>query len=116
MINDGTLPERNAWCAGLLEGEGSFICYKLHNRKDSYRISVSISMTDEDVLQTFTRFIGVGKVKGPYKHPSRKDRYTWEVQNFRDCLSVCKRVYPYMHSRRREKIRELIKICESRVK
>ena len=82
-------PEELAWAGGLFEGEGSFVCYKLPNRRDSYRVVAVVPSTDKDVLDTFALVIGFGKVKGPYK-PSNgiKLRYTWEVQNFAECLKA----------------------------
>jgi hypothetical protein len=108
-------PSELGWCAGLFEGEGSIVCYKMPNRKNSYRVSLSISMIDKDVLETFVEYLDVGKVKGPYKTKNRKDRYTWEVQNFRDCLYVAKLLFPYLHERRAKKAVELINLCESRL-
>lgn len=104
-----------AWAAGLMEGEGSFTCYPLKRRNNSYRVSVSMSMTDKDVLDTFCSVIGVGKVKGPYKG-SKKPRYTWEVQNFEECLKVSEMLLPYLHSRRQEAAEKLINLCKERLK
>lgn len=108
--------EELAWAGGLFEGEGCFVCYKLSHRKDSYRVSTTLSMTDKDVVETFCKVMGFGTVKGPYS-PSNgnKLRYVWEVQNFRDCLKVTELLYPYLHSRRKQKADELIKLCKTRL-
>lgn len=108
--------EELAWAGGLFEGEGSFVCYKLPNRRDSYRVVVVMPSTDKDVLDTFCNVMGFGKVRGPYK-PSNgnKNRYVWEVQNFRECLKAAELLYPYLHSRRSEKADELIKLCKIRL-
>lgn len=108
--------EELAWAAGLFEGEGSLVYTKIKNRKDSYKVHVVVSSTDKDVLDTFQKVIGFGPINGPYA-PSNgnKLRYVWEVQNFRDCLKATELLYPYLHSRRREKADELIKLCKTRL-
>lgn len=106
-----------AWAAGLFEGEGSISWFKLKNRADSIKVAVTISMTDEDVIYRFANIMGFGKVKGPYQPQptSRKVRWVWEVQNFKDCLKAINLLYPYLGVRRQAKADEFIKIVTERL-
>jgi hypothetical protein len=99
-----------AWAAGLFEGEGTISWFKLRGRPDSIKVSVALSMTDEDVVIKFANIMGFGKVKGPYQPQpsSRKVRWVWEVQNFRECLKAINILYPYMGMRRAAKADEFI--------
>ncbi|RUP39323.1 MAG: hypothetical protein EKK63_10000 [Acinetobacter sp.] len=104
------------WASGLFEGEGSFVCTRIKNRKNSYKVHVVISSTDRDVLETFQNVVGFGPINGPYKPSNgKKMRYVWEVQNYRDCLKISELLYPYLHSRRKEKANILIKLCKERL-
>lgn len=106
------------WVAGLFEGEGSVVLTKIKNRKDSYRVMCVVSSTDKDVITSFTKIVGFGKMNGPYK-PSvsgRKEKYTWDVQNQRDCLKFLQIVENLLHERRKSKASEVIKFLTGRLK
>lgn len=105
------------WVAGLFEGEGSIILNKIKVRKNSYRVMCVVSSTDKDVIESFYNYLGFGKINGPYKPSStgRKLRYTWDVQNQKECLKFLKLVYPYLHSRRATKALEVITFLEERL-
>ncbi len=105
------------WVAGLFEGEGSIVLTKVKNRKDSYRVMCVVSSTDKDVIESFTKIVNFGKMNGPYK-PSdsgRKLRYTWDVQNQKECLKFLKLILPQLHSRRSVKALEVINFLEERL-
>lgn len=104
------------WAAGLFEGEGSVSIYKIANRSNSYRTIISLRSCDKDVLEKFCSIVGVGKVLGPYqnKNKNRKDWYDWAVQNYRDCLFVLGQLYPFLGSRRKNKVDEFIEISMER--
>ena len=105
-----------AWAAGVFEGEGCICCYKIPNRKDSRRVMLAITMSDEDIVQRIYEIFKVGSFKGPYKKKDKKTLWTWAVQNMAGCHSVLTEIYPYLGKRRKEKADEMIKEIENRPK
>lgn len=101
------------WATGLFEGEGCISFRRMRNRKDSYKISVSLASTDKDVVDKFCSIVNKGRVKGPYKG-TNKPNYIWEVQNYSDCLNVLGQLYPYLGNRRKQKADEFIEIAIDR--
>ena len=88
-----------AYIAGLFDGEGSLTYAKYKERKKSgtyecRRISMEISMTDKNVIELVHETLMVGTVR-PKKVPEgMKQHWRWRC-TFRDCLAVCKKLWPY---------------------
>ena len=88
-----------AYIAGLFDGEGSVTCKKYKEKKksgtyDCWRISMEISMTDRNVIELVHETLMVGTVR-PKKVPNgMKPQWRWRC-TFRDCLHVCKKLWPY---------------------
>lgn len=105
------------WAAGLFEGEGWFghTGLKYTSRKTGitkhYRNPrAAMSSTDEDVIRSFCAVVGVGKVRGPYtsrKRPTAKPFWTWQADG-KDAVKVAMMLSPYLHSRRRARIEEVL--------
>jgi len=89
-----------AYIAGLFDGEGSLTYAKYKEKKKSgtyncRRISMEISMTDKDVIELVHETLMVGTVR-PKKVPTgMKPQWRWRC-TFRDCLQVCKKLWPYV--------------------
>lgn len=94
-----------AWAAGLIEGEG---CFTLHS--DMKRPYFLLDMTDKDVLERFQEVFPNTNLRGPYKHKNKEHhKPRWRVDAYGDaCVYIMQSVYPYMFTRRKEKIDELI--------
>ena len=88
-----------AYIAGLFDGEGSLTYKKYKEKKKSgtyecRRISMEISMTDKNVIELVHETLMVGTVR-PKKVPTgMKPQWRWRC-TFRDCLQVCKKLWPY---------------------
>ena len=97
-----------AYIAGLFDGEGH-VQYKQYldgKRKDRpkrykvWRISLEMSMTDEDVIRWVHEVTGVGTVrlnvknKSPSSKPHWKDQWRWRCSH-RDALKIAKLMWPY---------------------
>ena len=88
-----------AYIAGLFDGEGSLTYKKYKEKKksgtyDCRRISMEISMTDKNVIELVHETLMVGTVR-PKKVPKgKKPQWRWRC-TFRDCLHVCKKLWPY---------------------
>jgi len=89
-----------AYIAGLFDGEGSLTYAKYKEKKKSgtyncRRISMEISMTDKNVIELVHETLMVGTVR-PKKVPKgMKKQWRWRC-TFRDCLSVCKLLWPHV--------------------
>ena len=89
------------YIAGLFDGEGSLTYKKYKEKKekgiyDCWRISMEISMTDQNVIEVVHEILMVGTVR-PKKVPKgMKPQWRWRC-SFRDCLYVCKLLWPYAH-------------------
>lgn len=88
-----------AWCAGFLDGEGSFGAYVRKSSKSQrakYRIQAAQS--DREVLDRLQTELG-GKVAGPYGPytTQRKPYYNWAVWG-QEAVEVTERLWPYLSS------------------
>jgi len=88
-----------AYIAGLFDGEGC-VTYKKYKEKkkngvyDCWRINMEIAMTDQNVIELVHETLMVGTVR-PKKVPvGMKPQWRWRC-TFRDCLSVCKLLWPH---------------------
>ena len=101
-----------AWAAGLFEGEGSIVSFgaRKHQR------SLTLAMTDEDVVFRFAAIFGVGKVYGPYSYKNDSNRrrehhkqyWRWSVSDKEGVTTVAKMLLPFMGQRRSAILNEAI--------
>jgi hypothetical protein len=92
------------WLAGWLEGEGSFVCKKSG-------VHVGATSTDRDVIEDIALTFG-GSVYAITKRQAHwKDAWVWGI-NGAKAYDLCKRLYPYMHSRRQQSIDRLLRQYE----
>ncbi len=89
-----------AWAAGLFEGEGSV------NRR-RYGYSITVSMTDRDVLLRFYTALECGRLYGPYqpKNLRAKKVWKWVVSDKAGILQFQERVGALLCSRRKVQLR-----------
>ena len=104
-----------AYIAGLFDGEGSIYYAKRKEKKKkhkgkgyrysmSQRISMEITMTDENVIRWVHEVLGVGTVVKKPRKGLRKDgtkylmQYKWRC-TFRDAFYVCRLLWPYAHTK-----------------
>ena len=95
-----------AWAAGLIEGEG---CFTLHSKKHPYLL---VDSTDKDVIEKLHTVFPFGSVRGPYtnsKRPQHKPRWRFDAYGPK-CRNIMMSIYPYLCSRRKAKINELLEI------
>lgn len=88
------------WLAGILEGEGSFMCGP---PSDPRQPRIGIQTTDEDVIRHVQLLIGgtVAEVSRQREHHRR----TWTLKlKGLDAIIIMQRLRPLMGKRRREQI------------
>jgi hypoxanthine phosphoribosyltransferase len=96
------------WAAGLFEGEGSVM--SVENGKT---LSLSLAMSDEDVVKMFADVMGRGKVHGPYQYGKSKPMWYWKVSS-KDFVDEVFEVFkPYLGKRRLEKFAEVFSSWEN---
>lgn len=95
-----------AWAAGLFEGEGSISLRRLRDGSAA-QATVSIDMTDPDVIIQLAARLGIGRLHGPYKG-TNKPRYRWTVSRLADVETFCTWVYPFLGERRQARIRQVL--------
>lgn len=100
--------EQLTWLAGLLEGEGYFGETSTPGRKGSPRITVV--STDEDVIDSAAELFNRTKTlakRNPASPVHWKPLYRVEIAG-KQALEMMRILYPYMHSRRKARIDEVI--------
>lgn len=79
--------EQDAWCAGLIDGEGSIGIY-------GGKIMLRVVMTDEHTIRTLQARLG-GPVRRWERAAPRMTVWRWYCRS-RDLLAVLKRLRPYL--------------------
>ena len=101
-----------AWAAGVFEGEGWI---SLQGKSPS----MGIQMCDRDVLEKFSYAVGGGPIY--YRNPrnwannqsvkSKKDQWAWRITGFEKVQAVVSYLWPWLCSRRRGRIKEVLAIA-----
>lgn len=100
-----------SWAAGLFEGEGSIYIddSDARHRSGKTRIGMSLSSTDEDVIERFRQVVGCGRVYGPY-HAKKgtKVYWAWHLRDADEIAQLFKLLGPELGVRRRQTFREVL--------
>lgn len=101
-------PYELGWVVGILEGEGCFTC----SRSGKYKqFTVSVEMTDKDVIDKLCQTVGLGSVvHRPERalNGNRKETWRWKVGDKEGFLKLATEVLPHMGERRSLRIKELL--------
>ena len=112
-----------SWFVGLYEGEGcmSSRIWKKTDKKtgkvySGAQISITIKMTDEDVIERAGKFIGVNYHRTDQKYTEkmgRKPLYRITKNGSIDgsVRELCDRMYPHLSKRRQKQIDDKIEQC-----
>lgn len=92
------------WAGGLFEGEGTIYLRKSHSKgirqsEGVKGVSLSLAMTDEDVVQAFKKVIGYGTIRVWHKPPN-KVVYLWTLHKKDEVAAVLSKLQPYLGQRR----------------
>lgn len=106
------------WAAGIIEGEGSIGFHRDPSRIGGRGTSVSVKMTDEDVVRRLFVVLGVGNVNGPYQssYPGAKPIWQWAVYAKDDVTNVLDRLLPFLGARRKAKAVEILEFVKTQTK
>lgn len=90
-----------AWIAGIIEGEG---CLRLHQRRTCKTPdgSITVNMTDGDVISKLQRLSGFGIVSGPHKRgrDHYKPNWNWTVCKAVEVVALLTEIRPWLGKRR----------------
>jgi hypothetical protein len=105
-----------AWLAGLLEGEGSFICVKSSpTRPGNYAaIRITVQMTDEDVIQRAAQIMGT-KVYQRKQIEGKKTVWGTATSGSSRAAGWMMTLYSLMGKRRQARILECLQIWKEKV-
>ena len=102
---------QEAYFAGIIDGEG-YISYE-KTKKDYSIPSVSVEMTDKDVIDRIFKFFKTGSVV--YIKPRQDhhlDSWRWRARG-KSAVNIYFKIYNYLSHRRKCKIDEVLKkYCE----
>lgn len=96
------------WLAGFLEGEGSFLCGRVHGGKKakldkSYlRLSVAAVSVDLEVLERCRALAG-GRITGPYER-GHQATWNWHLSRMKEAVALMEELRPLMGGRRQAQI------------
>lgn len=106
-----TLKEKELyWIAGLIEGEGYFGIRKRKGVEGtSYGFSITVAMTDEDVINKLHRLVPLGSVcKENRITKGGKNVWRWHLSNSSAVRDFLITIFPLMSSRRQDRIRKIL--------
>lgn len=91
-----------AWLAGILEGEGSFMC---GHPSDPGSVKISMMSTDKDIVERVATLIGnkCSSAQFDGRNPNWKPAYQIQVRG-RRAAALMRRLYPLMGKRRQGQI------------
>src|SRR5467141_1685264 len=110
MISKNWTRENLARLAGLFEGEGC-ICISRPKNTNLLRTSLSLKLTDEDVVLEFYRIVNIGTVSGPHFYKTslgNKPVWRWQIADRPFSYAILCAIFPWLRARRRAKAREFI--------
>lgn len=101
--------EQVAWAAGLFEGEGSIVHFRVAAptaaRPDyrKWKRGLLLGMTDaDDVVRRFHDLVGVGRVRRQPGKAAHSDVWIWEVTRWMDTEPLLRVLLPHFGDRRSE--------------
>ena len=99
--------DREAYYAGVIEGEG---CISYERTRKNYRIpSISVEMSDKDVIQRLQDYFEKGSVVFVKKRKDHhKDTWRWRVRG-KGAVDIYFKMYNYLSDRRKSRIQQVLK-------
>lgn len=113
MLTKMTQQEKWIWLAAILEGEGTFVA-----ASSGGSLRITLKLTDRDTINMAAKIMANhGWPKAVKPRPGslgRKRLYVFEISGERAAF-VAKKILPYMHTRRRHRIAEILKAWYKRI-
>ena len=99
-----------AWCAGFIDGEGTFGIQRQKGRKSEIPY-IQAGQVDRRVLDRFRSAVGVGKVYGPYapRHPGHSPYCYYRATGAEPTRQVYELLAPYLSEAKQEQAEKALK-------
>ena len=112
-------PEKIAWAAGLIEGEGCFVFSK-DKRSNHHKTAIQVEMTDQDTILELQTILGgrVYESNYPAKYrafPNAKLSWRLLISKQTEVFNALIKIMPHLKARRLEKAKELFNYLEPKV-
>jgi hypothetical protein len=101
---------QTAWVAGIIEGEG---CINIAHLQ-GFRVSISVNMTDFDVITRLREWSQVGTISTLQPRPGRKNAWIWTVSSQIDVQRLLTTIRPFLCERRSLKAKEALAVLEDK--
>jgi hypothetical protein len=101
--------ERDAWAAGLFEGEGSVIVRWSKNTSRTY-VQISLEISDRDVVERFAVIAGFGKVTLRKPKKNRKPMFAWRGHGWSNARQLFNRFDQFLGKRRHEQFANVFSV------
>jgi len=101
-----------AWIAGLVEGEG---CISVGSCHGWQRASVSVAMTDYDVILRLQQWSGVGCITAARRIAGKKQAWVWTVNKQVDLADLLSKIFPFLCSRRQAKAQSALDLLNEKM-
>ena len=99
------------WFVGIIEGEGS-ISARLNNKSGYLTVELTVASTDRDMIEKLDK-IYPGKSEYIREYSNHfKTQYIWAVTNRSGVRSVINKILPFMGSRRKARMEEVIETID----
>lgn len=99
--------EEIIWAAGLFDGEGCITSYRKWKS-----VFLSLSMTDEDSVIRFHRFVGglggIYEKLPPANKPTYKKQWVWQTKRWEEAQALLIAFYPWLNKRRQDRAIEIL--------
>jgi hypothetical protein len=102
MIRRLSRCEQLAWCAGLIDGEGSIgLNYESYNVARLH-VRLRCQMTSLSAIERLREVLGAGTVTKQVRKPPRQPAYAWYLQQPTAAIRVLEQLLPHLVVKRYE--------------
>jgi hypothetical protein len=116
-----TTSEDWAWFVGVFEGEGTMAAYGIRRPNGNLKnqVTMSITMTDRDVVERVAAIVGLGHVALRHRELQRpngarwKAQWRWEAGGGKHLKDLLTRMMPLLGERRRARAAEVVAFIEA---
>ena len=94
-----------AWCAGIIDGEGTITFKPIYNRLTTSIVpTIMLTMTHEETVRHFKSIVKAGVVtkQSFSQSPNHKDKFVWICGNSTSAVLVVKLIEPYLITKKRQ--------------
>ena len=100
--------ENIAWCAGIIDGEGTFFSRPDKRYKNTRRNGIQVKMTDRDILERLQNILGGTIYDVGVPKYAKKEQYMWAVHKKLHIYAILVAMYSWFGKRRKQQVLEIV--------